>query len=429
MNTVGYLPCTIIQEMRFCQCKKHDRKHIVIAFSSPNLRGIQIRTLLSNDIPLCYFNPMIRIFAASLGLLITAHAQVPTMKALWSHPIPRYLPLTLTADQSGRPYLYVAQKSGGLLILQEKGNKPPTAIATTPIKLLGNMGVGHCVHRGKYLYLGLGDFFGRKKYAGLAIIDISSPTKPKVKSIWKSPQPLHGVSTILIRGKHAYLCAMSAGLITLDISNPNKIRYLSTYQPDVHFPKKNPGRVAHPNARGGVIKGNLLFLAYDAGGIRVLDISNPSKPREISRYINAGMAGKQQAYNNVLIHKNTLYAAIDYAGIEILNIASPKNIRQIGWWNPWNANTPQNIWFNSPGHTNELALRKNILYISAGNREALALDVSRPAKPRLAKHFGAPKNQQGVWGIHLGKTKLYLTYIRTMIPFRGTWSGIKAVQP
>lgn len=351
------------------------------------------------------------------------------MKELWNHPIPRYLPLTLTVDQSGRPYLYVAQKSGGVLILQEQANKAPVEIATIPIKELGAMHATHCIHRGRYLYVGLGEFFGQKRHAGLAVIDISHPAKPKVISTWKSPDPIQGVSTILIHEKHAYLCAMSAGLITLDISRPNQIRHLSTFQPDIHFPRKNPSRVNHPNARGGAIKGKLLYLAYDAGGIRVIDISTPSKPRETGRYINATMKGKQQAYNNVLIHGNLLYAGIDYAGLEVLSIAKPNAIQQIGWWNPWQADTAKNIWFNSPGHVNELARLGKTLYLSTGDSEALALDISRPQKPRLIKHFGAVKNQLGTWGIHLGKNKLYLTYIRTIIPFKGTWSGLKAIRP
>ena len=40
-------------------------------------------------------------------------------------------------------------------------------------------------------------------------------------------------------------------------------------------------------------------------GLRVLDVADPLRPREVGRYVNAGMKQKQQAYNNLVIDGTT----------------------------------------------------------------------------------------------------------------------------
>ena len=200
-------------------------------------------------------------------------------------------------------------------------------------------------------------------------------------------------------------------------------------QPDVNFPRQNPGRVQHPNSRGLAIRGNLLFVANDAGGLRVLDVKDRTRPAEIGHYVNAAMMKKQQAYNNLVLDGSRAYVAVDYAGLEIIDISNPRKMRQIGWWNPWDAETLRNLWLNSPGHTNQLSLdsRRKLVYLSAGDSELQVVDVSKPRSPRLAHHFGAPNNQRGVWGLATSEEFVFLTYIKTVVPFQSRWSGVKAL--
>jgi hypothetical protein len=56
------------------------------------------------------------------------------------------------------------------------------------------------------------------------------------------------------------------------------------------------------------------------------------------------------------------------------------------------------------------------------------VDVSNPARPRLIESFGRPKNKRGTWGISASGDNIYLTYIKTFIPFSGRWSGIRALR-
>lgn len=370
----------------------------------------------------------LRAVVAVVFLFITssANAAGPKVALRWEISTANRLPQGLVCDASGR-YLFAAVKSGGVSVYDIGGK--PRSIANVPKTKLANLDAMNVTRVGNKLYVALGSFFGRKSKAGLAILDVAKPGRPEVLAVWQSESVMKGSACVAVKGKYAYLGAMSYGVMAFDVSNPKSIKHVSTMQPEVHFPRRNPNSIQHPNARGMAIRGNRLFVAYDAGGLRVLNVANPKRITEIGRYINLGMKRKQQAYNNIVLDGNRAYIAVDYAGLEIVDISNPKRMRQLGWWNPWRADTPRNIWFNSPGHTNQLVLdkKRKLVYLSAGDSELQIVDVSNPRKPKAAATYGKPKNGLGVWGLTSRENRIYLAYIKTILPFRGSWSGIKAV--
>ncbi|MGA8990152.1 MAG: hypothetical protein WB500_07190 [Rhodoplanes sp.] len=376
----------------------------------------------------------IRKMAAIGVLCLLGFAEFATAAPLarvWDFPTTSALPQSLVADRNGKSYLYLAQKDGGLVVLDlAQGAGGPKAVAQLPIRAFGGLHAMNLVQDGDRLFVALGDLFAATgSKAGLAIIDVSQPAQPRVMSVWTSATTLKGSAVVLVSGRYAYLGAMRAGVFIFDVSNPRAIVPVASILPDVNFPRPNPNRVQHPNARGLAIKGDLLFVAYDSGGIRVIDVADKAKPREIARYINAAIRNKQQAYNNIVINGRLAYAAVDYCGLEILDIGNPQAIRQTGWWNPWHCETMSNNWFNSPGHTNQLVLDANrqLVFLSAGDSELLAVDVKNPARPELASHFGAPKDGRGTWGLAVTDRNVFLTYIKALIPFRGGWAGVTAL--
>jgi len=363
---------------------------------------------------------------------MTISLQAAGLKHRWDFATPGDLPQTVARDLEGRPYLYAAIKNGGLLVLRlGQAKTGPQAVARLNTSTFANLDVMNLVQRGDYLYLALGSFFSaRGSKAGLAIVSIKHPRQPKVTALWTSARKIRGSAIVETDGETAYLGAMSKGVFIFDVSNKRQIRELSRILPDVHFPRRNPGRVQHPNARGLAIRGNLLFVANDAGGLRVIDVSDKRRPREIGKYINQALPRKQQAYNNVVLDGSRAYVALDYCGLEILDISDPRKIRQLGWWNPWGCDRNSNLWFNSPGHTNQLVYDRahQAVLLSGGDSEVLVVDVSNPARPRLTASFGKPKNKRGTWGVSAAGDRIYLTYIKTFIPFSGRWSGIRALR-
>ena len=345
----------------------------------------------------------------------------------WEYSTPNHLPQALVVDHSGS-FLFAANKSGGIAVFDVRGPRPKR-VATVKKRRLADLDAMNICLQGNRLFVALGDFFNRKNRVGLAVLNVKDPSKPEVVDTWISPDLMHGCADVIVRGDTAYLGAMSHGVMTLDVSAPNSIRQLALLQPDIHFPRKNPNSIQHPNARGLDIQGHLLFVAFDAGGLRVLDVSKPRQPREIGRYINQRMRNKQQAYNNIIVDGSTALLAVDYGGLELVDVSDPTKISQSGWWNPWRADTHRNMWFNSPGHTNQLFLdrRQQIVYMSAGDSELLCVDVRDPKIPKLVGRFGQPRNGQGVWGLTKHNNTVYLAYIKAIVPFRGKWSGLKAI--
>lgn len=348
----------------------------------------------------------------------------------WEYSTGSHAALSLIADMSGRPYLYVAQLDGGLLVLDISDPDTPTQAVVIPTAQFGGLGVTYVTQKGNSLYLALGNFFDSQgAKAGLATVSVDEPHNPKVLSVWTANAVGRGASSVLVDGDYAYLAAMSTGVDIFNVSETAQIKLVASIQPDVDFPRGNPNKVSYPNARGLAIYKNMLFVAYDAGGLRVIDVSDKENPNEVAKYINTGIGNKNQAYNNVLLNPPYAYVAVDYCGLEILNIQEVQNIQQVGWWNPWKCDSPSNLWLNSPGQANQVAFdsQGQIVYLSAGDSELQAVDVSDPSRPRLAGKFGAPKDGLGAWGITRSKGTIYLTYVKSLVPFKSDWAGIKAL--
>ncbi len=370
------------------------------------------------------------LFACAIAWDHDNLASAQEMSANWKMELPGQFPQTPVVDAK-RSVLAVASKAQGVVIYRlGTTNSPPTKLVQIQKKSLGNLDAMDVSLHGNLLFVSLGDFFAaRGDVPGVAIVDIANLRAPSVKAIWKSDRRMNGSAIVRVNGQHVFLGAMSDGVIILEATKDfTSLRHITTYQPDVNFPRRNPTRIQHPNARGMWIENDKLYLAYDGGGLRVIDIRNPGQPREIGRYINAGMRNKQQAYS-VWVHKGLAYVAIDYAGLEIIDVRDPSKMRQVGWWNPWSAEKFSNLWFNSPGHTNQIYFDEKELaaYLSAGDSELLVVDVSDPAHPQLLKKFGEPKNERGSWGITATEDAIIASYITSQIPFRGRWSGIMSI--
>lgn len=347
---------------------------------------------------------------------------------LWEVHTPLSLPQGIILDEKGRNYIYVASKTRGLIVL-DNNKSPARQVANVSTNSFGNHDAMHLTQQGDYLFIALGDFFSGNVKAGMAIIDVSNPEKPLTTDFWESQAVEEGSAIVIVKDDYAYLGAMSKGIYVFDVSDKNNIAELSQFVPDLDFPNPNPGSIQRPNARGMAIRANHLFVANDAGGIRVIDVSDKSNLREISKYIN-NRFNKQKAYNNILLNGDYAYVATDYCGMEILDISDVKNIQLASWCNPWRCDTPENNWFNSEGHTNQLvydAQNKRVA-LSSGGSEITVMDVSDPENCKFISSLGTRDNNLGTWGLTMSGSKVYATYITTLIPFTGNWSGIKCIE-
>jgi len=338
--------------------------------------------------------------------------------------------MTMLHDQMDRDFLYIANKEGGLVISDISQVEEPMEVGNIPASDLNNLDVISLTQSGNYLYLALGNIFNTSQLSGMAIIDVSTPTMPMVLDVWGEEEQLFGGAGIVkVQGDYAYLGAMANGLIILDISNKSNIKMEGQVVPDINYPSANPDPEKY-NARGVAVKDDRVYLCYDAGGLRIIDVSDKTKPVEIGRYANPELNGLPRAYNNIVLDGDLVYVAIDYCGMEVLNISDPSNITLTAWWNPWNCQSNPLNWFSSPGHTNEMVFNEDCktILMSTGKSDLEAVNVSDPTQPVSCFSFGGGENNIGTWGISAYKNQVYLSYVCAIIPFSSNWTGVKILE-
>lgn len=335
--------------------------------------------------------------------------------------------MTMLHDQLARPFLYVANKEAGLKIYDISVLSSPMLIASVPINQYGGLEVMNLTQAGDYLYLAIGNHFTGAQQAGIAIMDISNPLSPSLTDFYIVPNSTSGAGIVKIEGNYAYLGAMQSGLIILDVSDKHNILFLSQFIPDINYPVPNPNGNFY-NARGMEVINSVVYLCYDAGGLRVINCSNKSLPIETGRFANPALFqpfNLPRAYNNIVIDSGLAYIAVDYCGLEVLNIADTSHISLAGWWNPYNC--PNNNWWTSPVHANEIQFNKNCkqILLSTGKSDMMVIDVSNPSQPDSCNVYGGVNNGIGTWGIGLYQNEIYLSYICASVPFPSNWTGLK----
>ncbi len=364
--------------------------------------------------------------------IVSSQVSCP-MNFAWQSDIPSAcsaMTMTMIHDANDRPYLYVANKEAGLKVYDITNRTSPVLIASVPVSLLGSLDVMNLSQNGNYLYLALGNTFTNPQQGGMAIVDVSTPQQPVVTDYYLVPGSTSGGGIVKTEGKYAYLGAMQSGLIVLDVSDKHDIQLVSQYIPSIQFPPvANPNAKLY-NARGLEVKNSIVYLCYDAGGVRIINCTDKQAPIETGRWCNPLMykpINLPKAYNNLVVDDTLLYVAVDYAGMEVLSIRDTSAITLVGWWNPYNA--PDNNWFTSPVHSNEIHYRASDkrVFMSTGKSDMKVVDVSNPRQPVLCASYGGEDNNIGTWGISLHQNNVYLSYICSLVPFVSNWTGVKIV--
>lgn len=367
------------------------------------------------------FNLLLGIYFSQSNLGIQFQVDIP---AICSE-----LTMTMMHDTEDRPYLYVANKEAGLTIYDITNLSSPVNVATVSIDLYLDMHVMSLTQSGNYVYLATGNTWATDS-SGVVIVDVQNPTSPVVTDYYFLPNSTHGSGIVRVEGNYAYLGAMQDGLITLDVTDKSNIQFVSQFIPDINYPINNPSNVDIYNLRGMEVRNDTIYACYDGGGIRIIDVTNKVVPVQIGQYCNPVMytpMNHPKAYNNIVLRDNLAYVAVDYCGLEILNISDPANIELSGWWNPYGC--PDNNWFTSPVHSNEIVLDEScdVVFLSTGKSDMMAIDVSNPAFPDSVDSYGSVDNNMGTWGINRYQDQVYLSYICVPfgIPFYSNWTGVK----
>ncbi len=310
-----------------------------------------------------------------------------------------YTPLI---DRLGRPYVYLSTKELGLITFDISDEMNPIPVDTIPKTMVNNLKVVSETQNGNYLFLSLGEFTGANlENAGLAIFNISNPVLPVLLDEWDSTAFAHGSTTVICQGNYVYLGAMGDGVLILDISDLNNIKFVSQIIPDLAFG-------THQNtyhSRGLFISGDTLLVADDAGGLRIIDVTDKQNPVETGKYYSSAIDSAATGYyNHVYRIGNSAFCALDFCGFEVVNVANPNNMYEEAWLDPWNCTgnpPPYGSWQGSEGHTNEIAYdsTQNVLMFSGSDSQVIALDPSNPGQTRMMGEWGQVNDSIASWGV------------------------------
>ncbi len=274
--------------------------------------------------------------------------------------------------------------------------------------------VGHVTLPGLIMSVAL---FGQYAYiadyeGGLQVVDISSPTTPKIRGFYATASEPWSTG-ISIFGGRAYVADENAGLQIFDLGNPTLPLLLSS---------TNCG-----TGEAVVVKAatNGVFAYLSTGGnLCVIDVSNPLSPiLRGQTTINGGFA------NSLAVSGNFVFAAAISGNLEMINISNPDAPTSIGHApglsGPYAVATANNFvyaatWdggssfiktfytFSISGNSLVLAgqttntsvtgynmvLSGNKAYIASGSSGLQVVDVSNPYNPSAVATF----TDSGVFG-------------------------------
>jgi len=173
-------------------------------------------------------------------------------------------------------------------------------------------GYGHRLHHA----LRVGDeLWASVWHAGFRVIDVSDITQPRTRAThtyhpWVV-EPTHTILPVTPRidGRRIAVVADEehehrhgqphAGLWLFDITDLDDIRPLSTFHvSEMDSPwSRGPGRFGMHQFQEH-IDDHLVYCAWFAGGLRIVDISDPLRPQETGFYIPAPTAGEPSPQTN-----------------------------------------------------------------------------------------------------------------------------------
>ena len=152
--------------------------------------------------------------------------------------------------------------------------------------------------------------------AGLVILDISDPRRPELVSrLDFGPESRSTHTTLPIPGRDILVVTEEAiadagteiqkNVRIVDISNEREPRVVSTFPiPEGDYASRG-GRFGphnlHEMRPGSYVDSNHVFLTYFSGGIRVYDISDETRPREVAHYVPEAPAGQPAIQLNDLL--------------------------------------------------------------------------------------------------------------------------------
>lgn len=229
-------------------------------------------------------------------------------------------------------------------------------LQTYNVQLIGQIGgVSHAIY-----------VVGNLAYVGegyrLSILDISNPVNPvKLGKTQPLPQIIQGV---FVLGSFAYVVVGNSGLRLVDITDPTKPSEISFYD--------TPG-----NAFDIFVANGFAYVADGERGLRVINVADPTTPYEVGFYDTPG-----DAYD-IQLTGSFAFIADGESGLRIVNIANPTTPIEVAY-------------YNTSGEADGVYVLENLVYLADGIGGLRIINIANPAVPIEVGFYDTPGRAQDV---------------------------------
>jgi hypothetical protein len=205
--------------------------------------------------------------------------------------------------------------------------------------------------------------------AGLLILDVTDPNNPVQLGVYHDPAG--EALAVAVQGDYAFVAFGARELQIVNIADPaNPFRaagFYATYRPSGGAYGTGDTTVS---AADLVLEGNIVYLADGISGLQIVDISNPTNPTGLSVYPAPGAAYQVQLKNKV-VTLESYGVAFQMGGECLVNVSNPRSPTLVSPCGP-----PSSLL-----GVMTVASAGNILYEGSFPVGFEILDISTPSRP------------------------------------------------
>jgi len=168
------------------------------------------------------------------------------------------------------------------------------------------------------------------------------------------------IKDVAISDNLAFVVTYNHGLRIIDVTEPKKPKEIGRY--DNRWSKSRFSGFVDVS-----VSGNYAYLAQNTEGLKVLDISEPSKPRLINTYQSP------EWITSVSVVGSLACITVHWEGMRVLDVSNPDSIREIG-----------KLPLNDLG--DNVHIHGQYAYVHEAY-EHFVIDISQPNSPKQVGYF------------------------------------------
>lgn len=180
-----------------------------------------------------------------------------------------------------------------------------------------------------------------------------------------------------VAGQHAFLAARSAGLRVVDLIDPTAPRQVGVLD------------TTGVTSQVQVVDGR-AYLADSAGGVVIADVSVPQHPRQIAAFTAPGSVNALKYANGLLYLGVGALSATDstsFIGLMVYDVANPAQPVERGRLALASQGVPNPLYRSPTG----VDVAGTLAAVSVGHGGTFLVDVASPAAMRALGNFYAPQ--------------------------------------